>query len=393
MLAGTSPTDILAELVAVRTVNPPGEEAQLAEALGARLANAGFEVSLQEVAAGRCNLVATLRNGEGPSFLLNTHLDTVPAGENWTRDPFRPQIEQGRLYGRGACDAKGSLAAMLAAALSLGQDRSSWSGTLLVVFVVDEEAASLGAKHYARHGPAPDFVVVGEPTGNRVVTAHRGSLRPLVRVEGRAAHSSTPEEGVNAVFAAAGLLDRLAQEGARLSRTRHPLCGSPSLTVTRIAGGRADNVVPDRCEILIDRRLVPGESMAEVARELVVLVADVAAEAGVPMDIGEWRETTGGPTETPADGPLVRAALATLAAHGVSPAGPGGFSGACDLVHFNAMGAQGIVLGPGDLALAHGPDEYVPIAELDAAAAIYADLARRLLVPHAPVRSPSGPDR
>ena len=172
-------------------------------------------MSLDEYRPGRFNVEARLENGDGPIFAFNTHMDTVPVGDGWTSDPFVLRAHQGRLYGRGACDCKGPLAAMLEATRLLAAGRDSWRGTLLAVFVGDEEIASEGAKHYAAKHPRIDFAVVGEPTGNAVYSAHKGSLRPRIRVHGVAAHSGTPHLGDNAVLRAAQLLGMVAEAHER----------------------------------------------------------------------------------------------------------------------------------------------------------------------------------
>ncbi|MDQ0393883.1 M20 family metallopeptidase [Labrys monachus] len=373
------PAGLLERLVAFDTQNPPGDGVACARFIGDVLAGAGFAVAYQDYRPNHANIVARLSNGEGPVFALNTHIDVVPAGEGWSSDPFRAVYRDGRIQARGACDAKGSLAAMMTAGLQLARQREAWSGTLLLVFVGDEEVSSSGAKHFAAAAPPIDYAVIGEPTSNRVVTAHKGSLRPLVRVRGRTAHSGAPHLGVNAVFGAAHLLAAVEAEAARIARFTHPLCGPASLTVTRIAGGQADNVVPDSCDMLLDRRMVPGETPQACRAGLEDLFARVHREHGTAIEVVEWRETTGGPTETPADNAFVRAALRQAEAHGAAPGGVEGLLGACDLVHFNAIGALGIVLGPGDLAVAHKPDEFVPLAELEAAAGIYRSLALDML--------------
>lgn len=366
----------LVALCSADTQNPPGNELRAALPLAGELRALGFAVTLAEVFEGRPNLIAELANGPGPRFAFNTHLDVVRAGEGWSTPPFDPVIRDGRLYARGACDAKGSLAAMVEACAALAADRGAWSGTLVAAFVVDEEVASAGAKAYAATRPALDFAVVGEPTGNAVFTAHKGSLRPLVRVKGRTAHSGTPALGRNAILEAArflAALERLAAEVA--ARPGHPLLGPASLTVTRAVAGIADNIVPDACELLLDRRLLPGETEEAAIAEIEALFAASDVEA----EIVARRPTTGGPAATPPDHPLVRAALGIAARHGADAEGPRGFPGACDLVHMAAAGAAGIILGPGALAVAHQPDEHVPIQELHAAAAIYRDLALAML--------------
>ncbi len=370
----------LADLIAIRSENPPGGEKEIADLVAARLFAIGFGVSLDEYRPGRFNVEARLENGDGPIFAFNTHMDTVPAGDGWTSDPFVLRAHQGRLYGRGACDCKGPLAAMLEATRMLAAGRGGWRGTLLAVFVGDEEIASEGAKHYAAKHPRINFAVVGEPTGNAVYSAHKGSLRPRIRVHGVAAHSGTPHLGDNAVLRAAQLLGMVAEAHEREVKTRsHPLVGEASLTVTRIGGGHADNVLPAACDLLLDRRMVPGEDEAAVRSEIAALLEAARQRFGVRAEILEWKPTTGSSTETAADRPIVVRSLDAARRHGVEKPGPFGFQGGCDLVHFRAAGAEGVVIGPGSLAVAHKPDEFVPEDEFIASSLVYRDVARAML--------------
>lgn len=366
----------LTRLCAADTQNPPGEEARAALPLAEELRGFGFEVALVDILPGRPNLIATLSNGAGPRFCFNTHYDVVQAGTGWTTPPFEPAIRDGRLFARGACDAKGSMAAMVEACAALAANRGAWRGTLMAVFVVDEEVASAGAKAFAAGRPGIDLAVVGEPTNNAVFTAHKGSLRPVVRVKGRTAHSSTPQLGRNAILDAARLLLHVEELGAEIAaRPGHELLGGASLTVTRASAGIADNIVPDACDLLLDRRLLPGETEDAALAEIEALFA----QAGVEAEIVRRVPTTGGPVATPPDHPLVRAALAIARRHGAQAEAPRGFPGACDLVHMAAAGAAGIILGPGSLAVAHQPDEHVPLDELEAAAHIHRELALAMM--------------
>ncbi|MEO1104812.1 MAG: M20 family metallopeptidase [Pseudomonadota bacterium] len=370
-----APADILADLVAFDTQNPPGREVEAAGHVHALLSDIGFETVTDVYAPGRANVIARLDNGPGPHFVFNTHLDVVPAGEGWTSDPFCAAVKGGRLIARGACDAKGSLAAMLTACGKLAGQREAWSGTLSAVFVADEEAASGGAKHLVETGARYDYAVIGEPTGNGVVCAHKGSLRPVVDVRGRTAHSGTPQEGVNAVFHAARLLHRFEHLAQKVGQNSHPLCGSASLTVTRMTGGHADNVVPETASFLLDRRMVPGEDAAAAAVALQAVLDEARVEDGIDASIARWQPTTGGPVESDPSHSFVRAALAACARHGGDGTAARGFQGACDMVHFARAGATCVVIGPGSLSEAHKPDESVSLDELAAAAEIYADLA------------------
>jgi acetylornithine deacetylase/succinyl-diaminopimelate desuccinylase family protein len=370
----------LAHLVAIDTQNPPGHEAQAAQFLRDLLMADGFEVALQAYKPNRINVVARLDNGACPVFAFNTHMDVVPVGDGWSSDPFVLKEMDGRLYGRGACDCKGPLAAMLEAMRMLKAERAAWSGTLLGVFVADEEIASEGAKFYAGTAPKIDAAVIGEPTSNATFTAHKGGLRPVVRVHGVSAHSGTPHLGENAIYRAGELLGLVAEHHEKVVRHRnHPLVGAASLTVTRINGGNADNVLPAACDLLLDRRMVPGEKEDEVKREIGDLLQLAHQRFGLRAEIIGYKATTGGATETPVDRPIVQASLAASRAHGVSKPGPYGFQGGCDLVHFSSIGAEGTVIGPGDLAVAHKPDEFVPADEFITSSLIYRDVALAML--------------
>lgn len=369
----------LERLVGFDTQNPPGRETECAAFIAGELNGLGFSVERDDFALGRANIVGRLENGPGPTFAFNTHMDVVPAGVGWSGDPFTLRDLGERLVGRGACDAKGPLAAMIEAMALLAADRRSWSGTLLGAFVADEEAASAGARRYAGARPAIDFVVVGEPSGNAPIIAHKGSLRPIVRVGGRSAHSGTPDLGVNAIYQAARLIPHIEAAHARLRARVHPLVGPPSLTVTRLTAGVADNMVPASCDLTLDRRMVPGEQEEAALEEIKALLAAVRASDGIELEIVALKPTTGGAAETAPNHPVVLAALTAARRHGVANARPSGFQGACDFVHFRSIGAEGVVLGPGDLAIAHKPDEFVPRHELIAAALIYADIARGMM--------------
>ena len=369
--------DLLGRLVSFASENPPGREAEVALFLGEHMRALGFEVKTPEVAPGRPNVVAVLANGSGPTLAFNSHLDVVPAGTGWSSDPYSLSERDGRLYGRGACDAKGAIAAMVEAMTLLKMAAADWQGRLVGAFVADEEVGGSGSEAFVADHPPVDRVIVGEPTSLAAVCAHKGVLRPRIRVAGKSAHSGMPELGENAIVAAGRLIALFAQEDARLRKIEHPLCGKASLTVTRIEGGIADNVVPASCDLVIDRRTLPGETREEAEAEVRALMERARHEFGIRAEILSFSCTAGG-CETPTSDPAVTAAVEIGAGHGVREPGPLGFMGGCDLVHFASRGSRGIVLGPGALGVAHQPDEFVPVDELVTAAAIYRDLMLRL---------------
>ncbi len=372
---------LLERLVGFDTQNPPGQEHAAAAMLAEELHGYGMEATARPVAHDgfppRANAVGILRNGPGPVICFNSHIDTVPVGVGWSSDPLRLVERGGKLYGRGACDAKGPIVAMAEACRLLAADRSAWRGTVVAAFVADEELTSRGSKAVAAEFPPFDGVIVGEPTDNAVLSAHRGAVRPLIRVHGVTAHSSRPHLGVNAIDGAAHLLRAIRAYDHRINQRRHPLVGCACVSATQIQGGFADNIIPDRCDIVLDRRMVPAETTDDVLAELQTLLDEARASDNVIAELFQIRGMAAG-CETPESDPVVQAALAAAQRNGASGE-LGGLTGGCDLVHFRSKGSPGVVLGPGSLDLAHKPDEYVPRAALAQAAAIYRDIALGML--------------
>jgi len=259
-------------------------------------------------------------------------------------------------------------------------EKHKWSGELLLVFVFDEELGSTGAREYAKTKPKVNFAVIGEPTLNQVAAAHKGAIRPYIRVNGQMAHSGTPHLGVNALMKATHLLqmfDRYHHDV--LVKREHPLVGKASLTVTRLSAGLGDNIVPPTCEFLVDRRMVPGEGHDQAVKEINDIMARAKKEFDVDSEIVRWGATSGPASETPLDDPVVRESMAASEKITGEKHDPSGLSGGCDLVHFRSIGASGVVMGPGSLAVAHKPNEFIPVNEFVDASLIYRDTVLRLL--------------
>ena len=281
---------LLAALIALPSVNPafaPSDgasarqarlrpahfgEKNVADFLAAIAARAGLEIEFQNVLHGRSNLLARLRppGKIRRTILLAPHLDTVVAEDS----QFIPRRKNARLHGRGACDTKGSVAAMLTALCELAEAKSRPRETEIVFAgLIDEENAQAGSRALAASGFKADLAIVGEPTRLRVVTAHKGSLWLELETHGLAAHGATPQFGKNAVHKMAHIVDYLQTDYAtRLRRHKHPLLGVGTVNVGTIAGGTQPNIVPDRCTISIDRRTLPGETEAGVRREIAALL-------------------------------------------------------------------------------------------------------------------------
>ncbi len=377
--------DLLGDLVRAPSVNPPGDTRQVAEVARAYLARVGFQPHVVGAAPERPSVLATyappgLAPG-APRLLFLSHLDTVPLGEPdaWSVDPFGGEVRAGRLWGRGAADAKGSAAAMLVALAALADAAVTLRGTVTVALVADEETGGAGARDLLERGLLPaDAVVVGETTDNQVAIAEKGVAWLRLAVRGRTAHASVPQAGVNAASHLVRWLTRLEERVApRLAMRRHPLVSPPSLTLTRLEGGVAPNVVPDRAAAVVDRRVLPDESLDAVRAELLAeweALAPRAPAARAEVETAVWAE----PFETPADAAVVRAALAARARLGLAAA-PVGYQQASDGRFFGARGVPTLVLGPGVPEGTHVPDESVPLAQVLEAARLHALTACYLL--------------
>jgi acetylornithine deacetylase/succinyl-diaminopimelate desuccinylase family protein len=364
-----SARSILEQLV--RIPSATGHEAAVAQAFAGLCERAGLEVDLQEVEPGRPNVVARWRVGRGRRLLFTGHLDTVPVGEGWSRDPFGAEVAGGRLYGRGACDMKGGLAAMLGAVVDLRERGAQPAGDVVIAAVVGEEEDSAGTRALIARGLEADWAVLSEPTAMALVVANRGLMNYRLTVKGSSVHASSPELGRNAVTAAARLVLELEALGKELGKRHHHLFGPPNLTVGTIHGGTRPYVVPDRCEVEVDRRVNPGETREQVVEELQAAIDRTRARL-------PWLEVDmeAGPDylafEIPEEHELVEAMTGAMAAAGVSrrisawrAASDAGF-----LVH--TAGIPCVLFGPGDIEQgAHRPDEWIDLNDLEAAQRVF----------------------
>ncbi len=364
-----SPTRLLRELIALPSVNPAfvpagdpsAGEGRVAAFLARRGRGAGLQVRRQPVAPGRENLLLSLppTGRVRQRVILAPHLDTVGGAAA----QFRPAQRNGRLYGRGACDTKGSVAAMFCALAAVARAAPRPAHTEIVLAaLVDEEDAQRGSRALAASGMRADLAIVGEPTGLRVVTAHKGSLWLGLETRGRAAHGARPDLGRNAVVAMARVVTLLETEYAPALRCRpHPLLGPATVSVGAIAGGVQPNIVPDRCEIRLDRRTLPGETLAGVVRELRALLR----LHGLSARLTNLKPVPCDPLETDPDLPLVRQFMDCAGQR--EPAGADFF---CDAAVLGAAGMPSVVFGPGRIDQAHTADEWVAVRQLERATAM-----------------------
>lgn len=368
-------------LVSTPSVNPvlaPGGhgEAAMAELTARILGDWGLSVETHEVVPGRPNVVARLA-GSGPTLLLNGHLDTVGV-DGMTIDPFGAVVEGGRLRGRGSCDMKAGVAALMCAAGRLAAEGPR--PNLMVVLTADEEHASIGMADFVTSmGPRPDidFAVVCEPTELRVMPAHKGFVWLRATFRGHAAHGSRPEVGVDAIRHAGLYLAALDGYARELrDRPRHPLLGYGSFHAGTVRGGTAESVYPDHCVLLLERRTMPGETPEAVLAEFRSVLADLAdREPGFDATIETTLARPG--TEVDAGGPLVVGLLEAATAHGVPPVVEG-MTAWVDAALLNEAGVPAVCFGPGSIEQAHTEDEWVDTGQIERCTDVLERFARSL---------------
>jgi acetylornithine deacetylase len=367
--------EMLDDLVATNSVNPdvgngPGESA-LSNLLFDRLtAIRDLDVRKQHVEDERVNVVAILRgSGGGRSLMLNGHMDTVGV-DGMTIEPFRPSVKDGFLHGRGACDMKGSISAMIGAAKSLADSESRLQGDVILSFVVDEEHTSLGMRRLVEEYKT-DAAIVGEPTDMRIATAHKGFVWIEVETKGRAAHGSVPEKGVDAIVQGAKVVSRLSELQYKLGVRGHPLLGAPKIHTSTIEGGSHWSIVPDHCVLRLERRTIPGETTALVMDEIQELLNSIKQENhdfnAEARNVFE-RPALEIPTNTPIVQELRQAVKEATNADAQVVGVPYWTDGAI-LVHSASIPT--CLFGPGDVGVAHSPDEYVNVEDVIRAAEIY----------------------
>lgn len=375
------PLDLARLFVSIPSVNPTlslggSGEAEMAAVTADLLHGWGFDTTSYEVEPGRWNVVGRLR-GEGPTLLLNGHLDTVGV-EGMTVDPFGADVEDGRLVGRGACDMKGGVAALMSAAarLAAGGPRPS----LVVALTADEEHASVGMAELVRSvgpGELADLAVVCEPTSLRVMPAHKGFVWLNAAFRGRAAHGSRPDFGIDAIRHAALYLAALDEYTAELEeRPPHPLLGHGSFHSGTIRGGTAESVYPDRCDLTLERRTMPGETTTAVVAEFTRILDGLRERAdSVEATLEMTLDRPG--TEVAVESPLVQGLLEAGEAAGVEPVVEG-MTAWVDAAFLNEAGVPAVCYGPGSIEQAHTEDEWLDVRELRLCADVLERFARGL---------------
>ena len=314
----------------------------------------------------------------GPTLVLCGHLDTVPAGGGWTVDPFSGTVTGGHVYGRGACDMKAGVAAMAAAMAAVKRSGILLRGSLALHAVIDEEVGSAGARKAAAEQPG-DWVIVTEPSGGRVLVTGNGQLNFEIVFHGKAVHSSHPEDGRNAIHDAAGFICLVEEQARCLATAPCPGIGPATYSVGLVKGGRGGSTVADRCELTLDRRVLPSEGLDAAEAEVRRLLSRLETERpGLGWEL--TRTVAFPPLRGTNTGRLEQVLNDALVDLGRTVAEPShGMRFATDAAWYEAAGGSAVVFGPGDVAIAHQSDEHVAIEELNTSTRVLALCCVRLL--------------
>jgi succinyl-diaminopimelate desuccinylase len=380
--------DLACRLVRTPSVYRPGEpganETAVAMLVASELRQLGLAVHVEDAAPGRPNVIGDwVGRGQGPLLILEGHSDVVTEGDvaAWSVPPFGGLVSDGRLYGRGAADMKGGVAAAIAAVRAIRDAGAALPGRIRVAVVADEEGMMVGIKAFVRNGWAADAcgAIICEPEANDVCLVQKGALRAIARFRGTMAHGAMPKSGVNPIPASMAFVRALQDLERRYVRRHgpHPLLGEASLTPTVVLAGELAqlNVIPAEVTVGVDVRTIPGQDHAEIRGDLDRAVAE--AVAGVPGCRGGLEVIEERPfTETPGDAAIVGAVERACRRVQGRPARHRGVPGATDGTFLHAWGGVPIVtIGPGDVTIPHQVDEYVRVADLLEAARIFAAAA------------------
>ncbi|MCB1094035.1 MAG: M20 family metallopeptidase [Verrucomicrobiae bacterium] len=364
---------LLRELIAIPSVNPDGApasdvtgEKRMAERVAQFLESIGANAVLEEVLPGRPNVIGRFPTCGGadsgkPKILFAPHLDTVTI-DGMTIDPFGGEVRDGRIYGRGACDTKGTMAAMLIALQEIGDRLPELNVEVHFAAFMGEETGQPGSQHFAKHHPDYDFALIGEPTECDVVYTTKGNLWAKLITKGVAVHSSTPHLGENAIVKMARVVDVLYNQfrpKVESEAFAHPVLGTSTTSIGIIRGGSRTNIVPDDCELQIDMRITPA--LHDYGAEKLLREALAAAE---DLDVELQILSGAAPMDNNPDNPFI----IKLAAGKRKLIGAPWF---CDAAFLGAVGIPAVAAGPGNISQAHTKDEYIEIAALEEGVQFY----------------------
>lgn len=366
---------LLRKLIGAETTAQKGELA-VAEIISEELGQAGIKSRIDSWDRNRANIIAQIKSsGHRGALLFVCHLDIVGPGDaSWKYPPFSGVESEGKIYGRGSADMKGGITAIVTAVRQIVESGVKLKGDIILFAAAGEETDSCGAKRFVRgRSRMPDFagVIIPEPTDFEVITAHRGLLWLKVTTKGKATHGSTPELGVNAIASMRIVLDEL--ENYKIRFEPHKLLGECSMSVNTIAGGKAINVVPDKCDTGIDIRTLPAQNHQDIIADFQKIFAKLKqkkpkfdAEVSIVREVGAL--------ETDSSCDFVKEFCSAV---GINETRAVGFT--TDGPHFTSLGTPVVVFGPGKPELCHKPDEYIDICDLEKAVEYYKNIILKFL--------------
>ncbi|MFR9258967.1 MAG: M20 family metallopeptidase [Christensenellales bacterium] len=365
--------EIFEALMAQNTINPPGNEKRGALCLKEIFDREGIPCEVQDLGDNRANFIASF--GEGDKILeYSGHLDVVPCVGNWQHTAIGTTEEGDLIYGRGACDMKGGVAAMCSAAISMFRDKTPLNGQIRLTFVADEEDANLGMHAFLDSHKAATYTILGEPTDLHVAIAHRGVGRYYIDLLGHACHAALRSTEETAVAKAARAVMAIEDLNKQLENMTHDVLPSPSIAVTMVQGYEKDNVVPGKVRLLVDFRVLPGMTEPQTRK----LVQDALDAHGiVGFELTKHFFMPGG--EVAQAHPFVSACVEQAEKLNERKEAPQAFGASCEQCFLVEAGSATVIIGPGSLDQAHTVDEFVEKAQLLRAAKLYREIAMDVL--------------
>ncbi|NLY21656.1 MAG: M20 family metallopeptidase [Tissierellia bacterium] len=370
--------EILSNVISYPTVNPPGNEKELAEYLDGVLKDLGFKSYVQDVSPGRANVIAEFGPEDAEeSIMLSGHLDVVGVEDNWSTDPFELTIKDNRYYGRGTCDMKGQVVAMIIAAKRLMDEKVPLKRKVMLGFVADEEIGTTGTQVMVNSGVKPTYCVIGEPTEMDIDIAHRGVNHYGVTFTGRAGHASSPQSALNPIYPAAMFVLEIEKLQEELQKKEHYILPSPTVTADIIRGGVQWNAVPESCMVEVDRRTIPEEDKEYVYNEYLNIIEKVKAQ--YPEIKYEHTYISGIPSSEPQEDFILKdICKEVLEEMGVETRIRDFPAGTDQYVHLQA-GIDCVLVGPGSISKqAHITDEYLDIPDAELGIEFYYNLIAKM---------------
>lgn len=369
--------DLLKKLIGCAPTCENGEYTA-ATALRDYFEQSGIFTELDSWGGNRANLIAVIGHNtpHAPTLVLGAHLDVVPASsENWQTEPFEAVEKDGKIYGCGACDMQGGICAAAQALIEIARSGVKLNGRVIFAATAGEETDSCGVKRlierYKNNITNCMGVIISEPTGLEILRAHRGIFWLKIQTYGKTAHGSMPHLGINAIEKMNAFLNRL--KTYQIPHTPHELLGGCSMSVNRIAGGTATNIVPESCAVELDVRTLPGQSRDDIIAGFQAILDDfMKNDPDFKADISIIRDTDG--IETNADDPFVKTICNIT---GIDKTGATGFT--TDAPYFKQLNVPVVIFGPGDGTLCHKPDEYIEIAQMEQAKEYYKKVIKAVL--------------